>query len=312
MACGRTEGGLGGTVIEEGRARRISLGAGLTIEVVRNQWTFWIFTALRQGQMTPKQLLPVVNAAAGGHRDMFGERRLGEKIMFEVLRRHKAEQLLDHRYDYSSIPRGSLYWLTDFAVGLSDQLDLLAAPGARHHSHLVAITAERHGTAIAPVGTVDAEDPWTDPAIQRATDVAMILETLHPRWSFAILAALRAGPTAPTRALSLVNEGLDRNRLVVGARTLSPKMCWQTLDRLEADGLIARDRVPGVPPKADCSLTPFAADVLDTLDTIGVWALDYLEQIIAIVRARRRLTSSKPASPARRSPAKTGPEAHLS
>lgn len=262
------------------------LGTDLAIAKVRSHWTFWVLVVLRGGRMQPRDLRPLVEQAGGGHRDTFGERKLYDKILFGVLRRAEDEGLVRHVYDYSRNPRASWYWLSDFSTQLIDALEPLSRFEAAYRSHLLLTTAARYGTDRGVTGlALNPDDPWADAELSKYAGIALVLKALHPRWSFLMLAQLRAagGTMAPTRLLEAVNEGLD------GQRILRPKVCWETLDRLEADGLISRERIPGVPPRADCTLTPIAVDLLAALDPVGEWAERHLDAL-----APRTVAAGKP------------------
>jgi len=272
----------------DGGGRR-NLGAELTIAKVRSHWTYWVLVVLRNGQMQPRDLRPLVETAAGGYRDTFGERRLHDKILFAVLRRAEDEGLVHHQYDHTRSPRASWYWLTDFSKELVDALDPLSGFEAAHRAHLFAVTAARHGMTVDEAGFVlDPDDPWVDADLRKYSGIALALQMVYPQWSFPMLAELRAsGTMAPTRLLEAVNEAVDRRRPDGGPRVLRPKVCWETLDRLEADGLIERERLPGVPPKADCTLTPVAEHLLAALDPVGEWAEQHLAGLLPRQAGRR-------------------------
>lgn len=56
----------------------------------------------------------------------------------------------------------------------------------------------------------------------------------------------------------------------------SPKMLTQQLRELEADGLIAREVFPVIPPKVEYSLTSFGKSIAPVLEAMYSWGTVYL------------------------------------
>lgn len=74
----------------------------------------------------------------------------------------------------------------------------------------------------------------------------------------------------------LINKTLrfgELSRLITSA---TPKMLTQQLRELEADGLVARQVYPVVPPKVEYSLTDFGKSIIPILDAMCKWGTDYL------------------------------------
>jgi DNA-binding HxlR family transcriptional regulator len=93
------------------------------------------------------------------------------------------------------------------------------------------------------------------------------------RWGSLVLAALVDGPL----------RFAEVRRAVTG---ISDRMLSQTLQRLEADGLVARTQLEEIPPRVDYNLTgigqPIAERICDLIDAI----YDQLPDIIAHQRNR--------------------------
>ena len=108
-----------------------------------------------------------------------------------------------------------------------------------------------------------------------------VLEHATGRWGALTLAALVDGPL----------RFAEVRRAVVG---VSDRMLSQTLQRLEADGLVRRTPRATIPPRVDYDLTdlgrPIADRVCDLIETI-------YQQLPGIVAHQRGLTSEV-ASPA--------------
>ncbi|MDL2268312.1 helix-turn-helix transcriptional regulator [Desulfovibrio sp. OttesenSCG-928-G15] len=58
----------------------------------------------------------------------------------------------------------------------------------------------------------------------------------------------------------------------------TPKMLTQQLRELEADGLLAREVFPVVPPKVEYSLTPFGKSIAPVLQAMYSWGSGYLHK----------------------------------
>src|SRR5690349_727212 len=104
-----------------------------------------------------------------------------------------------------------------------------------------------------------------------------VLEHATGRWGALTLAALVDGPLRFTEV----------RRAVVG---VTDRMLSQTLQRLEADGLVSRTQHSAIPPRVDYDLTdlgrPIADSVCDLIDTI-------YRQLPGIVTHQRGLTTGK-------------------
>lgn len=58
----------------------------------------------------------------------------------------------------------------------------------------------------------------------------------------------------------------------------TPKMLTQQLRELEADGLLAREVFPVVPPRVEYSLTPFGKSIAPVLEAMYAWGSGYLHK----------------------------------
>ncbi|MER5185463.1 helix-turn-helix domain-containing protein [Streptomyces sp. NPDC002896] len=104
-----------------------------------------------------------------------------------------------------------------------------------------------------------------------------VLEHATGRWGALALAALVDGPM----------RFAEMRRCVAG---VSDRMLWQTLQRLEADGLVARHPHTSVPRRVDYELTdlgrPIAQRICDLIDAI-------YEQLPGIVTHQRSRTANE-------------------
>lgn len=94
-----------------------------------------------------------------------------------------------------------------------------------------------------------------------------ILHHVTGRWGTLVLVALTAG----TLRFS------DLRRRIDG---ISERMLAQTLQQLEADGLVHRHAHDVVPPHVDYELTPLGRDLAPRLLALAVWIEDNLAQLM--------------------------------
>lgn len=85
-----------------------------------------------------------------------------------------------------------------------------------------------------------------------------VLRHLTSRWGVLALIALDAGP--------LRFSGLRRR---IGG--VSERMLAQTLQALEADGMVARRAFPVVPPHVEYALTPLGAEATERVRALVDW-----------------------------------------
>ncbi|RAE94089.1 hypothetical protein DN545_39220, partial [Burkholderia multivorans] len=96
-----------------------------------------------------------------------------------------------------------------------------------------------------------------------------VIDHITSKWGMLILAAL--GDGEPVRWSEL------RRR----AEGVSEKMLAQTLRILVADGLVARDAQPVVPPHVEYSLTPRGLELVELLTPLLTWVYDHAPQILS-------------------------------
>lgn len=93
-----------------------------------------------------------------------------------------------------------------------------------------------------------------------ASSVEDVLRLLEGRWKLIILFHLFDGK---------VQRFSDFEKLIPG---ISQKMLAQQLRQLEADGIVAREVYPQVPPKVEYRLTPWGQALCPALDALLKWA----------------------------------------
>lgn len=103
--------------------------------------------------------------------------------------------------------------------------------------------------------------------------VRQVLAVLGDRWSHAVIYVLGEGD----RRFSQLHRQIP---------DVSKKMLAQTLDRLQADGLVARDVAPTRPPSVSYSLTPEGRVFLEPVLTLYRWGVDHAEEVSSILKAR--------------------------
>lgn len=118
-----------------------------------------------------------------------------------------------------------------------------------------------------------------------------VLDHVTSRWGVLVLVALLDG----TRRFS------ELGRQVAG---VSEKMLAQTLQALEADGLVHREVYAVVPPRVEYSLTDMGRQAAAHVEALGNWIE---ENVGRVLEARRKYTArtdttASPALPARAVP----------
>jgi DNA-binding HxlR family transcriptional regulator len=74
------------------------------------------------------------------------------------------------------------------------------------------------------------------------------------------------------------SETLRFGELRAAMPGISPKVLTERLKRLEADGIVARDQRPTIPPQVYYSLTPRGAELRSILDQLGATALRWAKE----------------------------------
>lgn len=85
-----------------------------------------------------------------------------------------------------------------------------------------------------------------------------LLRRLGNRWTIPILSALRQGPVRFAKLKRALNS-------------VSQRMLTLTLRRLEHDGLIYREEIPGQTPQVRYSLAPLGVALVERLDDFERW-----------------------------------------
>lgn len=272
----------------DAEARRLR-GIGMTLELLRNRWTFSVLVTLLEGPLDGRQLLISINEGAARNADLVGTRVLHSNVLLARLRQMEKEGLLLVGHPGSDARGGPDLWeLTSEGKELFHSLGCVAVWATGHRSRLAA-TLRRHRR-----GGGSGQHPVAEPVLTAEQScrrgVGMALGVLHPRWAFAILCQLSHGPQRPTGVTEAVNAGIGRNRDITGQRSLSEKMFWDTLHRLVDAGLVVHRPRPGqIASTARCTLTPAGHELLDALGPVAEWAIEHEKQLLTIVRRRRGL-----------------------
>lgn len=137
---------------------------------------------------------------------------------------------------------------------------ILSAPEITELTIGLPVRMEAVGSAGRPeVGTT----PW-------------LVRQLGNRWTFPVLNALGRSP-------------LRFAKLKRALEPVSQRMLTLSLRKLERDGLVHREEVPGQPPQVTYELTPLGISLLAPLTVLDHWLETNREKIFtANVRFRRR------------------------
>jgi len=95
----------------------------------------------------------------------------------------------------------------------------------------------------------------------------LFFDRLAERWVLLIIHLLRQGGA---------QRFSEIKRRVNG---ISQKVLSQKLKQLERDGLIARTVYPEVPVRVEYRLTPLGGSFAETIDQVGLWAEQNVEQM---------------------------------
>ncbi|HVV14234.1 helix-turn-helix domain-containing protein [Amycolatopsis sp.] len=112
-----------------------------------------------------------------------------------------------------------------------------------------------------------------------------VLETLTNKWALLVLSLLRKQ-----------EEPLRFNEMRRRLEGVTQKMLTQTLRLLERDGLVRRAVYPTVPPRVEYSVTALGAEVGELFNTLGGWAEEHVDEIMAARRAFDERPAPEPIS----------------
>ncbi len=99
-----------------------------------------------------------------------------------------------------------------------------------------------------------------------------VLDRVGDKWSIYVITTLG-------------KEGVLRfNELKHHIQGISQKMLTHTLRHLEEDGLVERHYFAEIPPRVEYRLTPIGISLLEQLNNLSQWAMQYHEEIL---QARR-------------------------
>lgn len=95
-----------------------------------------------------------------------------------------------------------------------------------------------------------------------------VLGRLAGKWAMLVLVTLRANGT------------LRFGDIYRAIGDISQRMLTVTLRNLEADGLVAREVFPEVPPRVEYRLTPRGESLIPHLQGLVDWAVEYMPGIL--------------------------------
>ncbi|SFW78898.1 helix-turn-helix domain-containing protein [Pseudomonas sp. NFACC04-2] len=100
-----------------------------------------------------------------------------------------------------------------------------------------------------------------------------VLKHMTSRWGVLVLVILLGG----------MHRFSELRRKIGG---VSEKMLSQTLQELEADGLVNRKSLPVVPPHVEYRLTPLGREAAEHLEVMVNWIEEKIPQIMSLRRSR--------------------------
>ncbi|MFF7982862.1 winged helix-turn-helix transcriptional regulator [Streptomyces sp. NPDC007901] len=263
----------------------------MSLELLRNRWTYPVLVALLGGPLRTSQLLKLINEGTARNADLGGSRALHEKVLLATLRQMEKEGLLLCQRVATDRVTGYGPWeMTAAGKELLHSMHRVAAWSAAHRDQLAAALRNRRGKPSTSFDGLPIGVPALSPEQEHWRGVGMALAVLRLRWGFAVLCQLNHGPQHPTGVAAAVNAGIARNRDLTGRRSLSEKVLWDTLHRLIDVGLVIHRPRPGqFASTARCMLTPAGHALLAALVPVGYWAAGHEERLLVIVRRRRGL-----------------------
>ena len=96
-----------------------------------------------------------------------------------------------------------------------------------------------------------------------------IMRHMTSRWGVLVLIALQGG----THRFSVLRRRING---------ISERMLAQTLQWLEADGLVDRRSLPVVPPHVDYTLTPMGEEAAEKVAALADWIEERLPRLITV------------------------------
>lgn len=100
-----------------------------------------------------------------------------------------------------------------------------------------------------------------------------VLKHMTSRWGVLVLVMLLGG----------MHRFSELRRKIGG---VSEKMLSQTLQELEADGLVDRKSLPVVPPHVEYRLTPLGREAAEHLEVMVNWIEEKIPEIMSVRRSR--------------------------
>ncbi|MGW6054174.1 winged helix-turn-helix transcriptional regulator [Streptomyces sp. NPDC055189] len=100
----------------------------------------------------------------------------------------------------------------------------------------------------------------------------LAFDLLSNTWNAVVLWALREGPRRPVELRERIGG-------------ISSKVLNETLRRLQFNGLVDRRAHPGEPARVQYALTDLGRTLLAPIDTVGAWAFEYGDAVIAAQEA---------------------------
>ncbi|QNP74972.1 winged helix-turn-helix transcriptional regulator [Streptomyces roseirectus] len=254
-------------------------GIGMTLELLRNRWTYPVLVALLDGPLGTGRLLALINEGTARNADLVGSRVLRERVLLTTLRQLETEGIfLSGRTE----PEPAIWELTVAGRELLHSLNRVAVWVSAHRDQLADALRRHRGHPQQPPGV-----PVLRPEQEHWRGVGMTLAVLCLRWSFPILCRLGDGLQHPTGIIQAVNAGIART-CDLAERPLSEKMFWDTLHRLVDAGLVTHQPRQGqFASAARCTLTPAGHALLAALAPVGEWAVSHERQLLAAVRRRQ-------------------------
>ena len=264
----------------------------MVINLLRVSWRYASLVALAAVPMTPSDLLGVFETARAANVGVFGT----HVVYIQCVNRNLAVLFAGHLVARRQSNGTSVYSITPFARGLLNAIEPVADYAAVRYDWLTAVSRrERKVQDVAPSRNFSPEIPRHPESerFRRRAVATTFSVLLAPKWTFAILVLLAAGPKRFSAIIEAADDVVRANLDVVTATSLSRSTLTARLSRLRDLGLVREvaddgGRNPTRPPggrEVAYALTAEGWALLAALEPVARFGIAHDAELAAAVKA---------------------------
>lgn len=269
-------------------------GFGLVLEILARDFTYGIMSYLADGARSAIDITEHFQRVHARLKDLIGDRPVSHNLVYPQLRALVRERLLVSTVRRDTFPPTSLYRLTEMGTTLLEAMKALGGFGERRYDYLVErIRVRDHIDPRSPSPTEEAGVPPDVVAVRRRRrSIGMALGLFHNRrFCYGMLTSISEGRRTTADWLERERAAIALNTVTTGVRSMNETQFYRNLRWLVDCRMVDTKTIRTARGRKEtwAWATPLGYEYLEAVRPIGEAALEFSEELVEIIRNRRRM-----------------------